>query len=251
MGPILSEMQIDDPLEAAMARVDADESMTGRVISTLEACAAAGMPLVNAASKLIGFVTHTRQENIEYLLEVVVSEVTRVRSQVEGLAKEHRHFIEQEFPKRLTEATARANETSSRPKIARMGIIVVHTTICQPTKASETVDEMLRVSVELTDEDVDILANIYSVQLRPLGQMNFFPNPNVANETWKQLEKLPQFKSPKIFGICAKLQSLGLIVQVQRIETVLGLESIPFALLVNGKEYIEAIRKAYTATIIG
>ena len=243
-------MQINDPLDAAIARVDADEGVAQNVISVLEGCSAAGIPMVSAAAKLIGLVTHTRQENVSYLLDVVISELRRVRLQVEELSDEHQHFIEEELRRLLTEAAARAGETASRPRIQRMAIIVVNTIVHGSSERIDRADEMLRVSVSLADDDVDVLAHIYSVLFVPLGQFGFLPDQNVINQTWKTLEKLPGFISSRTYGICAKLQSLGLIVQVEKIPTMLGLSSIPYGLLTNGREYIEAIGRNYTATII-
>lgn len=244
-------MAIDDPLDAAILRIEADEGIAGSVISALEGCASIGVAPASAAAKLIRLVTHGREENVKYLLDVVVTEVRRVRLQVEQLSEEHRRFIEEEFPKALTEAVSRAEETASKTRIRRMGVIVVGAMVHAPTGAAEAVSEMLRVSVALSDEDLEILARIYSVQVRPLTQVGFLPDQNVANTTWQTLEKLPGFRKPSIFGICAKLQSLGLLVQVERVATMLGLTSIPYSLTINGKEYVEAVGKASTATVLG
>jgi hypothetical protein len=151
----------------------------------------------------------------------------------------------------MLEAVSKAERTGSKEQIERLSLIVVHTLREGPAAKLEMADEMLRVSVELSDADVDVLAKIYSVQGVEMAHLNFLPEQNLANSSWRELQSaFPIFKSSEIHSICAKLQSLGLVTQVPPIATTLDLTSIPYAILLNGRDYLAAVGKLYTARII-
>jgi len=121
---------------------------------------------------------------------------------------------------------------------------------CRVIEERNSIGEMLRLTVDLSDEDIDVLALIYSVQGDELKRTGFLPEQNLANSTWRDLQsKYPLFKSSKIHSICAKLQSLGMVAQVERIATTLDLTSIPYAVLEKGADYLEAVGR-HDATAI-
>jgi hypothetical protein len=246
-------MAIDDPIDAALAQVESDQTSPAgeTVVAVLEGCSAIGVPMTDAAAKLIKLFTRRREENVSYLLEVVIGELQRVRKELQGLSESHKRFIETEFPRLMVEAVAKAEQTGSKDRIERLGIVVVSAISRGPSDSTDLADEMLRISTALSNRDVDILVQVYSIQSQPLARSGFLPELNIVNDTWKSLQSLPDFRSPQIYGICAKLQSLGLLAQVERIPTKLDLSSIPYALLPQGAAYVEYLGRDHTATIIG
>jgi hypothetical protein len=145
----------------------------------------------------------------------------------------------------MVEAVSKAQETGSKERIDRLGLVVVASILKGPSSSIDLADEMIRVSVEVSAQDVDVLATIYSVQAQGLIHLDFLPEQNLANSTWRQLQSSHSlFRSSAIHSICAKLQSLGLIAQVERIPTTLDLTSIPYSVLRNGAEYLQLIGKA-------
>jgi hypothetical protein len=242
-------MAIDDEIDAARTQIEFGRiSAAPKVVTTiLEGLAAFGLP-VKSASFLMKKGSEKREDNTLYLLEAVISQVHRLQNEFQRFSDAHKQFIEDQFPRLMIEAVSKAERTGSRERIERLGMIVVHTLRQGPEADLDQTDEMLRVSVELSAADVDILVAIYSVEFIELAPMNFLPDKNVANRSWKQLQSLyPIFASPEVHSTCAKLQSLGLVTQVPVIPTMLDLTSIPYAILRNGAQYVEAIGIARTA----
>jgi hypothetical protein len=195
-------------------------------------------------------VSEQRENNTDYLLDAVISELRRLQDVFRGFSDAHKQFVEDELPRLMIEAVSKAEQTRSKERIDRLSVIVIHTLQQGPDANLDTTDEMLRVSVDLSEEDVDILVKMYSVQFRELARRVFLPELNIVNNSWKDLQSgFPVFRSSKIHSICAKLQSFGLVTQVTRIPTVLDLTSIPYAILRSGADYVEAIGRAHIATI--
>jgi glycine cleavage system protein P-like pyridoxal-binding family len=152
--------------------------------------------------------------------------------------------VEEQFPRLLVEAVSKAERTGSKERIDRLSLIIVHTVVEGPTADLEEVDEMMRLTLDISDADIDVLGKIYAKQAQGLSFLKYMPDQNVANSTWKELEDThPIFKSSEIYSICAKLQSFGLATQVPRIPTTLGLTSMPYAILKKGADYLEAIKR--------
>jgi hypothetical protein len=247
-------MAIDDEIDAARAQIEFDKtSVAPKIVTTiLEGLVAFGVTPLRPYAFLMKKVSAQREDNALYLLEAVISKTRRLEREFTTLSDAHKQFVEEEFPRLMVEAEGKAEQTRSKERIERMSLVVVHTLRRGPTANLDSADEMLRVSVDLSDEEVDILAKIYSVQFFDLARMNFLPDQNIANTSWRKLQAaFPIFQSSEIHSICAKLQSLGLVTQVPRIITMLDLTSIPYAILRRGAEYVEAVGKSPTATIIG
>jgi hypothetical protein len=228
-------------------------SVAPKVVTTiLEGLVAIGVTPLKPAAFLMKKVSEQRQENALYLLESVISQVRRLQDEFTSLSDAHKQFVEEEFPRLMVEAVSRAEQTLSKERIERLSLIVVQTLREGPQPSLDSADEMLRVTIDLSEEDVDILAKIYSVQFVEIARMNFLPDQNIANSSWKKLQAaFPIFQSSEIHSICAKLQSLGLLTQVPRITTMLDLTSIPYAILRRRAEYVEAVGKLHTAKVIG
>ena len=237
-------MSIDDEIEAARTQIEYDKAspVPKVVTSVLEGLAAVGVTPLKPVAFLMKKLFEQREENTAYLLEATISKLQRLQIKIEKLSDEHRRFIEEQLPRLLLEAVSKAERTGSKERVDRLSRIVVHTVAQGPPADLEEVDEMLRVTVDLSSEDIDVLAMIYEVQGNELRRTQFLPEQNLANSTWRELQsKHPLFKSSKIHSICAKLQSLGMVAQVERISTTLDLTSIPYAVLEKGAHYLEAI----------
>jgi len=240
-------MAIDDPIDAARGQIEAGKgSPVPKVVATiLEGLAAVGFTKLKPAAFLLSRIAEQRASNTQYLLDVVIQLVRRLEEQLRVIYQRHQDFVETELARLTLEAAARAQQTSSQERIERLGLVVVRSVLRGPSADSELPTEMLRVSVELSAEDVQVLAQIHSVQGDELARTGYLPEENLANSTWKQLQTaFPLFRSSAIHSICAKLQSLGLVTQVPRIPTTLDLTSIPYAILRNGAIYLDLVEKA-------
>jgi hypothetical protein len=237
-------MAIDDEVDAARLQIEYGKTtIAPKVVTTvLDGLAAIGLKQLKPAAFLIGKVFEKREDNTAYLLEATILKLQGLEDRFKTLSDSHRQFIEEQFPRLLIEAVSKAERTGSKERIERLSLIVVHTMVEGPKADLEEVDEMMRVTVDLTDTDVDILTKIYAVQGDELRRTGFQPETNLANNTWRELQSEdPIFKSSEIHSICAKLQSLGLVTQVPRIGTTLDLTSMPYAVLGKGADYLEAV----------
>lgn len=237
-------MAIDDEIDAARSQIEFGKTGAApKVVTTaLEALAAVGIPGTKPAAYFMKKVFEQREENTAYLLDATILRLRAVEEQVKTLSDAHKQFIAEQLPLLLADAVSKSERTGSRERIDRLSLIVVHTVMEGPTADLEEADEMMRVTVDLTDADIDILAKIYAVQGAELRRTAFQPETNLANNTWRELQSEdPVFKTSEIHSVCAKLQSLGMVTQVSPIGTILDLTSIPYAVLRKGADYLEAI----------
>jgi hypothetical protein len=244
-------MAIDDEIDQARLQIEFDTpSAAPRVVTTiLDVLSSLGAKPLKPVAAIMKLANERRASNVQYLLEATIARLRTVEDELKSLSEEHKRFIEEEFPRLLLEAVDRAQQASSKSKIDRLSMIVVQTTLQGPTASLAEADEALRITVDLNEEDIDVLASINSVQMLEL-RGSFIPDINIVNQSWKKLQGLAPFNSPKSYSICAKLQSFGLIVQVERIPTMLDLKAIPYSILKKGADYLDTIGKLYSATIV-
>jgi hypothetical protein len=243
-------MGIDDEIDAAQSQIEYGKtSIAPKVaVTALEGLAAIGVPAMKPAAYFMKKVFEQREDNTAYLLDATISRLRGLEEKVKTLSESHKQFIAEQLPLLLADAVSKSERTGSKERIDRLSLIVVHTVMEGPTADLEEADEMMRVTVDITDADIDILAKIYAVQGAELRRTGFQPEKNLANSTWRDLQtKYPIFKSSEIHSICAKLQSLGLVTQVSPIGTTLDLTSIPYAVLRKGAEYLKAVGRLPTA----
>jgi hypothetical protein len=239
-------MAIDDEIDAAQSQIEFGKTSIAPkvVIHALEALAAVGVPATKPAAYFMKKVFEQREENTAYLLDATISRLRGLEEQVKTLSDAHKQFIAEQLPLLLADAVSKSERMGSKERIDRLSLIVVHTVMEGPTADLEGADEMMRVTVDLTDADIAVLAKIYAVQGAELKRTNFLPETNLANTTWRDLQsEFPIFKSSEIHSVCAKLQSLGLVTQVSPIGTILDLTSIPYVVLRKGADYLKAVGK--------
>lgn len=239
-------MAIDDEIDQAQLQIEyAKTTVAPKVVTGFfEVLSAVGVKKAKPIAYLLQKVFKQREDNVQYLLDATISRLRGLEKQVETFTAEHKLFIEEKLPQLLIEATHRTEQTRSKERIDRLSLIVVHTVVQGPSSSLEEVDEQLRITIDLAEEDIDILCKIYDSQFRELSFLKFMPERNVVNSSWKQLQDSnPIFKSSEIYSICSKLQSLGLIAQVPPINTTLDLTSMPYGLLLKGANYLKAIER--------
>lgn len=237
-------MAIDDEIDATRKQIEfTRKSPAAKAVSTiLDTLVGFGVPALKPASTVMKRLVEQREDNTAYLVEAVILRLRTLEEQFKALSEEHKRFIQSEGPRLLLEAAARAETIRSRTRIDRLSLIVVNTLLEGAKVDLDSADDMLRVTVDLSERDIDVLAKIYAVQANALAQLNFLPEQNMVNSSWRDLQsKDPLFKSAEIHSICAKLQGLGLVTQVPPIPTTLDLNSVPYSVLREGALYLRAI----------
>jgi hypothetical protein len=235
---------IDDEIDAARTHIEFDKtSIAPKVVTAFfEALAAVGVTPAKPVAYFMKKIFEQRENDVLYLLETTILRLRGLEEQFKTISEEHQRFVKEQLPRILVEAVGRAEQTGSKERLDRLSLIVVHTVAEGPKTDLERVSEMMRVTVDLSAADIDVLAKIYSVQAQNLAFKKFMPEMNVVNDAWKQLQDAdPLFKSSEIYSICSKLQSFGLVTQVPRIATILDLESMPYAILQKGADYLRRL----------
>jgi hypothetical protein len=112
---------------------------------------------------------------------------------------------------------------------------------------------MMRIATVLSDDDVVVLRAIYEGQKADYSTKLGRTGHEQANEFWRLLDPghrswgereilpLASFSPGSLQGICAKLQSLGLLVQVERNQMKLSPGVIPYAMLAKAVDFVEYI----------
>ncbi len=240
-------MGIDDPIDAAEKQIAADESsLPAQWTQTLVRLVG---QLPYPARQIVACLEHAvnkrRSENQTYLLKTLANELKYAIARLHDLSAEHERFIQEEIPGLVVEAHNRATQAGSKRRIQRFAKIVAYAIEVGPAETIDTADEMLRIASELSDEDIRVLRDLNAACGQLFGCIPEAPNINNANSVWKTLqEQDPFYKGAGVHSTCAKLQSFGLVTAVERIPTVLGLDSIPYWLLPRGRAFLEYIREA-------
>jgi len=223
---------IDHPLDAVSALDASDQRPRSPVwglgrdfprIVKLFAPPGSGIPLA-ALETALDWLGRQQADRREELLRVIVEELRYRGQQTESLRsadEEHRKSIEDEMPGLVLAALSRAEQTRAKERVRHLGRILVHAAEVGPSETADTAEEMMRMAVELGSRDVTILQQLDMVQ-RQLTSKGVIQREQV-NEAWRDRPpRLPDMGENEIQSICAKLQSFGLAVRIERNSFKLG-----------------------------
>jgi hypothetical protein len=183
-------------------------------------------------------------------------ELRRVRAIAERRDESaNRQFVEEQFVPLALDGLQKAEQTLSQSRIRRIAAILAHAYEVGPAGSIETAEEMM-VAMLLSDEEVLVLRTVYEGQKGYYNTAQGRTLHEDANEFWRRLdgthgstitEPLPElrrFSLGTIQGICAKLQSLGLLVQVERNQMKLAPGFTPYAILAKAVDFVGYIRNS-------
>jgi hypothetical protein len=241
-------MEIDNPITAAKRAIERDEQQhPSLAVIRAEKFLGIIVPPIAPFSKVLGdLVEKKKQENRDLLLQTTASEVEKLLDREHVFAEDHKRWVQDELPGLLAEGVAKSEQTRGREKVIRLARVIGHAIAIGPLRPADLASEMMRVAVELSDQDIIVLRDMSRVQAEMLGNRSGRPEINDANSAWARLEKESDFfrSGGEIYSVCLKLQSLGLVMAVERLATTLGLQSVPYALLPRGIQFLEYIAGA-------
>jgi len=154
---------------------------------------------------------------------------------------DHLEYMRGQFMPVLLEASRKAQEATTESKIRRLAAILANG--LEEAAPADTVAEMLRIAIDLSDADVEFLRQMNrSERFRPGGPG--LASVDDANDEWKEIK-------PHIEGldrsdgqsIALKLQSYGLIESVERRPTKVGPQMTPYRLLRHGGDFIRFVQE--------
>jgi hypothetical protein len=242
-------MAIDDPLQAAEDLIASDERQQSPVaqlaqdLVAVAKCIPGARAFAGPAELVLRKLNQRNQGNRDYLLNVLTEELKRIRCKLEHLADEQRQFLEDDYMELVLDGLKKAENVRSKERIARIAKILAHAADAGTTKPANETEEMMRVAMDLTDQDVAVLREIDRAQSKILKWSGGMAPMDPVNKCWKEDPPKVEGMSPAaVVSACEKLQSFGLVTRVDRNNFTLPLSVTPYGILEKGHDFVEYIR---------
>jgi hypothetical protein len=264
-----TEMSIENPLDQALSRVSADQRQSGPAAKVLNSGLTFAAVIANAikawqtgnpgdairalSSGVKALSDAIGDSNSEYLLSVIIPEVQRLCDRFDELEVRHRSYLDTDWLTLLADADHKARVTRGRDRVKRIAVILSDSAR-RPDQPSDEAEDLMRVAMSLTDLEVTVLAELVKQQEPYFNSDSGRANYDDVNRYWagadrhgyQQRNRMPAvtlgISEGELQTACAKLQSFGLVVQIDRSSTfgVLGLP--PFSTLSRGIKFVESIK---------
>jgi hypothetical protein len=173
-------------------------------------------------------------------------------------------YLDRDWPQLFLDAERRARETRGRERIARIAKILTAAAHTDPPPLPDKTEELIRVAAVLDDLDVRVLAVLVDGQRRGFTPGFGRVNEKAANHFWRHgdsvhqggsdgaekglgesaVSKLVGISEGELQSVCAKLQSYGLVVPVERDRFINFQGTIPYAVLARGFDFVDSIRSS-------
>jgi len=177
--------------------------------------------------------------NLLYLFDSLVQDVERIDRKLEEF--ESAGKIERDALNELiSEAVARATEAKSKDRVKRVARILANALRSGPKQSYELERELIDATIQIAESDASILGIMMKHQGPTVKSGSGIADINAANETWKKMvEEHKEFRDPHVHVSCARLQSQGLIIRMDRIPTSLDLATNAYSLTTFGVQFCE------------
>jgi len=196
---------------------------------------------IGAIKAALDWLSRHEEENRRALVDAIAEEVKRHGDELRRLlatSEEHRRFMAEEMPGLVLDALRRAEQIRAKDRIRHLGRILLHAAKCGPHDGADRAEEMMRIAIEMTDDDVLVLKQVRDDFERylhlPADALHTLIVPDVQG-----------VQPESVLGICGKLQSLGLIATAQQHAVALRQGSYPsgggFVPLDRGRSFLEFI----------
>ncbi len=244
----MHRMAVDDPISQAENLIASDERQEPIGLAKNLAEVAALLPPVSAVlgpfpGLISKWLSRHREENRDYMVAVLKNEVKRLRNDVDGLSEEQKTFYDKDYMPLVLDGLKKSEDLRAKERIARIAKILAYAAEQGPTRSPDYTEEMMRVAMALDDNDVYVLRDIENVQTPILSQYGDNIGVDEINRIWREHRpRLEGMSDGALQSICAKLHSYGLIIQLERRNTQLGPNEIPYALLPKGRDFVRYIK---------
>lgn len=240
-------MSIDNPQDQVEALIASDErqslpEIADEILKFIEK-----LPLPGAG-QIVRLIRHEKEkqnsENSVLMLRVAWEELKRISAEAEDLRQ---GSVSPDEVRRLTlDAIRKAEDLRDQRRIERIGKILAHAITLGPMSDFDKAEEMMRVARDLSDQDVLALRQIHDSQFPALSGNGWGLDVHQVNVLWK--EKKPSVPGTVLPGelasIFLKLQGLGLVTSVERMNTQHGPNEQVFSLLPKGADFVRYIQGA-------
>ena len=177
-------------------------------------------------------------KNLTYLFESLVQDVKRIDLKLDAF--ENAGQIEREALNELvSEGVVRAAEAKSKERVRRIAKILANALRGGPKQTYEAERELIDAAAQIGESDAFILGTMMKHQgamVKGAGLADI----NGANDTWtKMMEEHKEFRDAHIHVSCARLQSQGLIIRMDRKTSALDLATNAYSLTTFGVQFCE------------
>ena len=192
------------------------------------------------ASNLIYAITAVRND-----LATLYERYEALRSRIDSLPADPK------FAEAISALALRAMHTSVKDRLKRLARIVVNG-VKENDLESERLDDMMRAAVELREDDITVLKNLYEMQrdmfLPEMLNCEHNQKINTLLRRWQEwwMQNIEQYKGSKGMNFnssCTRLQSLGFIVPLVGRSFAQSPTSSDYELLFEGMRFYERLRE--------
>ncbi len=185
--------------------------------------------------------------------------ITAVRNDLKDLYREHAELraridslrSDPKFAEAIAALALRAMHTSVKSRLNRLAWIVVNG-VKENDLEAESLDDMLRAAVELTDHDLKILGLIYEMQIDMFSpsslRWDYATRVNNIRSAWTEWwnENRSKYQGTKGMAFnssCIRLQATGLIASIGPQSVPLGFSINDYELLTEGRRFYERLQE--------
>ncbi len=251
--------QFDSQSAAALARLKS-ESLSSSADAVATTAVGIGSKILDLAgfagfSKLTDLVLTLKnlaakkdEGNLIYFGEALVDDISRLYKLNDQMRRQIDELLNtKEFDQAIANATLHITRTNVEARLRRIATLIANGVRMHDLEA-ESLDDMMRTAVELKDEDVILLGNLYKWQNHILTEkgMNptkWFGDIQQAHNQLIDSGFLNQRDHLKYRSSYLRLESLGLIQEISAINNHGGVGYELYALLLEGKKFYERVQE--------
>jgi hypothetical protein len=210
------------------------------------------------------FVAKQKDERGAAYLKTLSDELSYLGGKVESVARAQARFSDDDFRSLVLDAWQKAEEARTLRRIQQIARIIANAATAAKPDPRNVTEELTRIAMDLDDVDVRVLDELVRRQDTAFAPSSGRVNDEAANDFWRTghaASRIPgshdrfttfserlDISEGELQSRCAKLQSFGLVVQVERRPDRNPPGIIPYAVLARGIEFVKAIKSLGGAT---
>jgi hypothetical protein len=256
--------QYDSPTEAALARLRSEKLSSSPVDGAVEKVATLGGIILEAIgftgaatpssflSALKSLAVGKDEDNLIYFGEALIDDIRRLYRLYEGLKQRFDERINSpEFTAVVANATLHITRTNVENRLKRLAHLIVNG-VKEDDLELESLDDMMRAAVELTEYDIAVLKSIYEMQIEMFSAQSMNQQQaqriNGLQRKWQDwwglnLANYQGVKGMKFNSSCTRLQAAGLIASLGAKSRSESPTTSDYELLLEGKKFYERLQE--------
>lgn len=256
--------QFDSPTEAALTRLKSEELDESAVSGPVGAATGIGAKIIellvpmpgfstfsDVVTSLLGLAARKDLQNLTYFAEAIVDDIRRLyRFGEEQRIRTDAVLISSEFQAAVENATLYIVRTNVKSRLKRLANVITNAVKVADLE-SEILDDMMRLAVTLTEDDIKVLGIVYQMQKDMLSAENLIKEPgqrtNQLTSNWQRWWGLngndyQGLEALRFKNSCARLLAAGLVGPLPR-SYVGSPNANDLELLIDGFRFYERLQE--------